>query len=116
MTPPATDPSTEVTVMLILDFKEGGASEVLRQMVPEVRRTREEEGCIAFDLFRVDDQPDRVVVFERWRSQADLDLHWRQDYTRRVLALFEQTLLQPPRRGESELYLTDVMAAAARAG
>ena len=46
--------------------------EAFEQLAPLVRA---ENGCIQYDLHRVEDDDDRFVLFEQWESQADLDRH-----------------------------------------
>lgn len=36
---------------------------------------RAEAGCLQYDLFRVDDDPDRFVLLELWESAEALDAH-----------------------------------------
>jgi len=44
--------------------------------------TRQEEGCEQYELFQSLDDPDRVVLMERWSSQAALDRHMEAERTR----------------------------------
>jgi quinol monooxygenase YgiN len=34
-----------------------------------------EPGCEQFEIFRSVDDPDRLVILERWKDQAALDVH-----------------------------------------
>jgi quinol monooxygenase YgiN len=43
--------------------------------VEGMRRSRAEQGCIEYVLAPDPVDPGRVVLFERWESQADLDRH-----------------------------------------
>ena len=40
-----------------------------------MRRSRAERGCIEYVMASDPLEPGRVVLFERWESQADLDAH-----------------------------------------
>ena len=40
-----------------------------------MRRSRAEQGCIEYVIAPDPVDPARVVLFERWESQADLDAH-----------------------------------------
>jgi quinol monooxygenase YgiN len=40
-----------------------------------MRRSRAEQGCIEYVLAPDPVDPGRVVLFERWEGQADLDAH-----------------------------------------
>lgn len=41
----------------------------------------QEEGCEQYELFRSIDHPDKVVLLERWASQASLDKHMEAERT-----------------------------------
>jgi quinol monooxygenase YgiN len=41
-----------------------------------------EEGCEQYELFQSLDDPDKVVLLERWASQALLDKHMEAERTR----------------------------------
>jgi quinol monooxygenase YgiN len=43
---------------------------------------QQEEGCEQYELFQSLDDPDRVVLLERWASQALLDKHMEAERTR----------------------------------
>ena len=40
-----------------------------------MRRSRAEQGCIEYVMAADPLEPGRVVLFERWATQADLDAH-----------------------------------------
>ena len=42
--------------------------------------SRSEEGCIHYELLQDPFAPDLFTFYEKWRSQADLDLHFEQPY------------------------------------
>ena len=102
----------EVIVMLRLKFKPGAIDHVLSELVPIAVLTREETGNIEFHIYRAQDDDDRLVLFERWANQAALDQHWQQDYTKRVLALFEENLIRPLSQTEDVTYLSAILQAA----
>lgn len=97
--------SDEVIVTLFLQFKEGTFDEIVHRMVPAIRLTRLEPGNIDFQFFRVKDAEDKFFVFERWRDQSALDLHWKQPYTQDVLELFKEKLAKPLSQKEDISYL-----------
>jgi quinol monooxygenase YgiN len=41
-----------------------------------------EEGCEQYELFQSVDDLDKVVLLERWSSQASLDRHMEAEHTR----------------------------------
>ena len=102
----------EVVVMLRLQFKPGAVDQVLSELLPIARLTREEGGNIEFHVYRAKDDDDRLILFERWANQAALEQHWQLDYTKRVLALFEEHLIRPLAPTEDITYLNDMLGAA----
>ena len=44
-----------------------------------VQASREEPGCLDFQLLRVDGEPDRVVLLERWTDMAAFDAYLGSD-------------------------------------
>lgn len=105
----AMDQAEEVIVTLRLRFKPGTVDHVLSRVIPIARITREEDGNISFDVFRARDHDDQLIIFERWRNQAALGSHWNEPYTKEVLALFEEHLLNPLSETEDVTYLRDMM-------
>jgi len=57
--------------------------------------TRAEIGCIRFDVFEDADRLQYVLV-EHFKSQADLEFHYEQPYTKSVFALYETILENAP--------------------
>jgi quinol monooxygenase YgiN len=106
---PDTTESSEVVVMLTLQFKAGSSQEVMRRMIPSIRLTRAEPGNNEFQFFKVKGGEDKFVVFERWKDQAALESHWQQPYTKDALELFSEYLARPLSETEDVLYLQDVM-------
>ena len=102
----------EVIVMLRLRFKPGAIDDVLIELLPIVALTRQETGNIEFQIYRAQDDKDRLVLFERWANQAALDQHWQQDYTKRVLTIFKGNLIRPLSETEDVTYLNDMMRTA----
>lgn len=50
-----------------------------------VAPTRDEEGCINYDLHRSSEDPSEILFYENWNSQEDLDRHLGQPHVKEVL-------------------------------
>lgn len=57
--------------------------------------TRNEEGCVQYDLFRVDGDDVSYHLFERYRDAEALDAHRAADYYKRYRAEVADLLTQP---------------------
>jgi len=56
--------------------------------------TRNEDGCIQFDLF-MSDCGRYIHIFEEWQSKAALDNHHQEEHTQLVAQKFEHWLAAP---------------------
>lgn len=54
--------------------------------------TLAEEGAIEYRLHRDNDDPNVWMLYETWRSRADLDAHFEQPYTKAKLERFPDLL------------------------
>ena len=55
------------------------------QRAKALTATRKEKGCITYDLNRDSKDAKRYVVYERWKSLADLAAHMKTDHIRTLL-------------------------------
>lgn len=51
--------------------------------------TRQEQGCLRYDLFESAASPGTFVTLEEWRSQEDLDAHLRSEHVQAAFAAAE---------------------------
>jgi quinol monooxygenase YgiN len=63
----------------------GKGSELAQEYKARAANARKEPGCEQFDVFQGVDNPDTVVLLERWIDQAALDTHAQQASTRAPL-------------------------------
>jgi quinol monooxygenase YgiN len=59
----------------IVRAKPGQETELGKRMAALIAPTCAEPGCIAYELFQSTDDPALWMLFEQWRSAADLDAH-----------------------------------------
>lgn len=60
-----------------------------------LQQTRQEQGCIRFELYETN-QSERLVLVETFIDQDALDFHYAQPYTVEVFAQYEGALLCEP--------------------
>jgi quinol monooxygenase YgiN len=61
--------------VITVEAEPGKGAELASVMRDYCNRAAAEEGCEQFELFVSADDPDRLVVLERWADQAALDAH-----------------------------------------
>jgi quinol monooxygenase YgiN len=54
--------------------------EVLKLFEELVAKTRQEKGCVAYDLFEAASDPATLTIIEEWESQARLDAHTQTEH------------------------------------
>lgn len=85
------------TVLLELNCKPGKGAEFLPALIAALADTRARQGAGAMEPYVDADNPDRLLVWEKWDSRADQEsyLQWRME-TGFVEAL-APVLAEPPR-------------------
>lgn len=88
---------SEATIVVTLAIKVSAdkADDALRLIMPVVRRSRTEPGCLYSDVYRRDYHDTRLLLVERWRSLEEMERHVRSERFSRVLAWIELSL-DPP--------------------
>ncbi|MFD1552666.1 antibiotic biosynthesis monooxygenase [Putridiphycobacter roseus] len=68
-------------IFFIFKIKEGYKQRLIDRFEIHIENTRKEKGNLLFDLYTVDGQDDTLVVYEHWRTEADVwDIHMKQPY------------------------------------
>lgn len=66
-----------MAIRLVVTFQAapGKAQDFADAFKPVAELTHQEEGCEQYELFISQENPDRLVLLERWTSAAHLDKH-----------------------------------------
>lgn len=66
-----------MAVRLVVTFKAlpGKGADFARAFAPVISEVRKERGCEQYTLFRGIEDPDTLVLLERWSDAAALDAH-----------------------------------------
>jgi quinol monooxygenase YgiN len=79
------------------DFITPEAVEIVLPLYRElVEKTRQEERCIAYDLFIDQKDPGHFVFIEEWPDRAALDAHCRSEHFTRLVPLINAHQRQDP--------------------
>ena len=87
---------SQVVVAVIIKAQPGRVEEVVTGFAPIIEQTHGEEGCLNYALHRDLNDPDKLVLIERWRSQADLDEHFTKPYMAQMGEMAAGLLAEPP--------------------
>ncbi len=86
----------DLNVVAVIEAKTGSEDAVrdaLRALVPP---TRDEDGCISYDLYESASAPGTFVTIEAWRGQADLDAHMASPHIAEVFKVAGEHLASQP--------------------
>jgi len=67
----------ELTLIATTIARPASADRVAAAMARLVTPTRREAGCLEYVMHRGVDEPERIVFYERWTSDAHLEAHTR---------------------------------------
>lgn len=84
---------TVVATMKLKPEDEDRALEILRGVIAA---SHGEEGCVKYTLHRATNEPGAFTIVEVWRSQEDLDAHFKQPHMAPIAQALEM-LTEPPR-------------------
>ena len=70
-----------ITVLLDLTAKQGSMEDLKKVFVDILPDTRKYEGCEGLDVKINNDEPDNLVIVERWQSRPHYEKYfaWRQE-------------------------------------
>lgn len=74
-----------VRLIVTINAAPGKGGELAKAFVPRCAEIGKEPGCEQFEVFRSALNPDKLVLLERWRDQAALDVHAKVNETRAPL-------------------------------
>lgn len=86
-----------IKVMATLIAKSDKVAETSAALSSLVAPTREEAGCISYELFQSDDDPTEFVTIEEWDDQASIDAHMGSDHIAAALAAAPDILAADPK-------------------
>ena len=95
-----------ITVNIYYTGKQGNARKFAEGMVSSglVDQVRGEEGNERYDYFFPLDDPETVLLIDRWRDQAAIDAHHKSEMMPKIAALREKYKL----RMRVERYIQDL--------
>ena len=68
-------------------YQEGKAEEAIALYDELVRETRKENGCITYNLFRDNKNPDILTMIEEWKSVEALEEHMKSEHFTRIVPI-----------------------------
>jgi quinol monooxygenase YgiN len=84
------------TLVILLQVKKGSGAKLEAAFAKASRPTHKEKGCLAYDLNRDTEKPERYVVYERWQNLKALEAHLNTAHIKKLLADLPELLAGMP--------------------
>lgn len=68
-------------------LKEGVRDEALALLDEMIAKTRQEDGCIKYELYELDGDPNVLTFIEEWESAEKLSAHMDSEHFKRIIPL-----------------------------
>jgi quinol monooxygenase YgiN len=85
-----------LTVIAQIKAKPGKESQVRAALLSLVAPSREDAGCLNYDLHQALDNPAMFLFHENWLDEAHLERHLQKPELKAVLARVGQLAAEPP--------------------
>jgi quinol monooxygenase YgiN len=85
-----------VTVIATFEARPGKETELHNALVGLVAPTRQESGCLNYDLHILPDNPGRFLFHENWTTKAALDAHLETPHIQALLPRLDELCSEPP--------------------
>lgn len=80
----------EITKKVVFVAKEDSINELKALLITMIEASREEEGCLLYNIYQLTEKPTEFVVVETWENQSFLDAHGKSAHYNHYKANFEQ--------------------------
>lgn len=85
-----------ITVVATFVARPGKETELRNALVGLVSPTRQENGCLNYDLHVAADNPARFLFHENWTTKAALDVHLQSPHIQALLPRLDDLCAAPP--------------------
>lgn len=85
-----------VTVVAAFQARPGKEAELKSALTGLVAPTRQEAGCINYDLHISAEDPAKLLFHENWKSRAHLDAHLQSAHIKALLPLVDGLCVTAP--------------------
>lgn len=89
-------PMPDLAVVALINAKSGSEDQVRDALTALVAPTRDEAGCISYDLYESTTEPGTFVTVESWKAQEDLDGHMASPHIAATFAAAGDHLASQP--------------------
>ncbi len=87
---------SDLNVVAVIKAKPGSEAVLQQALTALTSASREEQGCVSYELFQSASEPVAFVTVEKWRSQDDLDAHMKTPHVAEAFQAAGEVISEPP--------------------
>jgi len=85
-----------ITVVATFEAKPGKEAELRQALIGLVAPTRQEAGCLNYDLHVLPEEPAKFLFHENWTTKAHLDAHLQSPHIKALLPRVPELAVAKP--------------------
>jgi quinol monooxygenase YgiN len=85
-----------ITVVATFQAKAGKENDLKNALIGLVAPTRQEAGCLNYDLHISPEDPAKFLFYENWTSKTELDAHLQSPHLKALLPRLEELCVSFP--------------------
>jgi quinol monooxygenase YgiN len=85
-----------LTVIALAKAKPGKEALLRQELLALIAPTRQEPGCLNYDLHQATDNPGHFLFHENWSSKQHLDDHLARPHLQALFAKLPELVAEPP--------------------
>jgi len=85
-----------LTVVAAFQARPGKEIDLKNALISLIAPTRQEAGCINYDLHQLPDDPAKFLFYENWQSKAHLDAHMQTPHLKKLIPRVDELCVAFP--------------------
>lgn len=85
-----------LTVVATFQARPGKEADLRAALISLLAPTREEPGCVSYDVHQSADDPAKFLFYENWESKEALDAHMRSPHLQKLVPRVDELCMAFP--------------------
>jgi quinol monooxygenase YgiN len=85
-----------LTVVATFQARPGKEADLRAVLISLLAPTREEPGCVSYDVHQSADDPAKFLFYENWQSKEALDAHMRSPHLQKLVPRVDELCMAFP--------------------
>jgi quinol monooxygenase YgiN len=85
-----------LTIVATFQARPGKEADLRAALISLLAPTREEPGCVSYDVHQSADDPAKFLFYENWQSKEALDAHMRSSHLQKLVPRVDELCVAFP--------------------